>query len=419
MLIELFGRNFRCFRDEFRLSMLATDIEPDGTRGVIEVEVEGEDKPLRLLRSVAIYGPNASGKSSVLWAAAALNHMIRTSATTASDDPILPYEPFLLNDASATGPVKLGLRAVVDRREYDYSVAFDDTEVIEERLVRLTREREEVLFDRNEKRVEGAWTEDRQFGLIEEGFRPNALLLSLADSLAPSLTQGLAVTLRNLLIARFTVSGTVTSSDVAELAHNDDAGFGRWLTTWLRQADFGVDRYDVNPTPLPADTESLTRPPKRRTSPKYKLSLFHRGRDGSVEFPSELESWGTRRLIELSPIFYDLMHGNGFRALFIDELDASLHPQLLDGLLREFNECPQERVYGQLIFATHETSLLDHEAKDAVLRRDQIYLTEKDADGAARLYSVAEFKERNNLNLRRRYLQGRYGALPSLGSFGD
>ena len=74
---------------------------------------------------------------------------------------------------------------------------------------------------------------------------------------------------------------------------------------------------------------------------------------------------------------------------------------------------------GQLIFATHETSLLDAEGKNAVLRRDQIYLTEKDAFGAARLYSVAEFRERNNLNIRRRYLQGRYGALPSLGDFSD
>jgi hypothetical protein len=76
-------------------------------------------------------------------------------------------------------------------------------------------------------------------------------------------------------------------------------------------------------------------------------------------------------------------------------------------------------VRGQLVFATHETGLLDAEAKDAVLRRDQIYLTEKDSTGASRLYSVAEFKERNNLNLRRRYLHGRYGALPAVGILGD
>jgi AAA15 family ATPase/GTPase len=117
-------------------------------------------------------------------------------------------------------------------------------------------------------------------------------------------------------------------------------------------------------------------------------------------------------------VFYDLARGPDSTALFIDEIDESLHPALLQGIIRHFNcEIPVADVRGQLIFVTHETALLDAEAKNALLRRDQVYLVEKDASGAARLYSVAEFKERNNLNLRRRYLQGRYGALPSLGSF--
>ena len=107
-------------------------------------------------------------------------------------------------------------------------------------------------------------------------------------------------------------------------------------------------------------------------------------------------------------------------AAFVDELHESLHPKMLEAIIREFNcDTPMNQVHGQLIFATHETALLDGEAWTALLRRDQIYLTEKDASGAARLYSVAEFKERNNLNIRRRYLQGRYGALPSLGAISD
>ncbi len=80
MLIELFGRNFGSFRDEFHLSMLATDIDPGNPRGIVEVPLEGEDEPLRLLRCAAIYGPNASGKSTVLRAAAALEHLLSSSA---------------------------------------------------------------------------------------------------------------------------------------------------------------------------------------------------------------------------------------------------------------------------------------------------------------------------------------------------
>jgi AAA15 family ATPase/GTPase len=115
-----------------------------------------------------------------------------------------------------------------------------------------------------------------------------------------------------------------------------------------------------------------------------------------------------------------LLHGKAIVAYFVDEIGASLHPHLLEGTIRRFNcEANPKSIRGQMVFATHETKPLDAEARDATLRRDQIYLTDKDASGASRLYSVAEFKERNNLNLRRRYLQGRYGALPALTGLGD
>lgn len=152
----------------------------------------------------------------------------------------------------------------------------------------------------------------------------------------------------------------------------------------------------------------------------YRLSLLHRGTSESFSIPYQRESGGTRKLVELAPLLYDLDHGTQPKAAFVDEIDESLHPVLLLGLIRHFNcEIPPGKAHGQLVFVTHDTTLLDAEAKDAVLRRDQIYLTEKDASGAARLYSVAEFRERNNLNLRRRYLQGRYGALPALGAFAE
>ena len=96
-----------------------------------------------------------------------------------------------------------------------------------------------------------------------------------------------------------------------------------------------------------------------------------------------------------------------------------MHPVLLQAVIGQFNRMPAHKAHGQLVFTVHETSLLDAEAKNAVLRRDQIYFTEKDTNGASRLYSLAEFRERNNLNIRRRYLQGRYGALPAVGSFAE
>lgn len=134
--------------------------------------------------------------------------------------------------------------------------------------------------------------------------------------------------------------------------------------------------------------------------------------------PFSAESFGTQKLVQLAPLLYSLTHGEQPSACFADEFDASIHPTLFAGILRHFNcEIEPSAVRGQLIFTAHETSLIDAEARDAVLRRDQVYLTDKDASGASRLYSIGEFRERNNVNLRKRYLEGRYGAIPSIGGF--
>lgn len=128
---------------------------------------------------------------------------------------------------------------------------------------------------------------------------------------------------------------------------------------------------------------------------------------------------GTRRFIEIAPIVHALAHGEVGRTYFVDEIGASLHPALLQALVQYINcDLPKCEVRGQLIFATHETFIVDDEARHAALRRDQVYFTDKDATGASRLYSLAEFKERQVHNLRRRYLQGRYGAIPSIGPIG-
>jgi uncharacterized protein len=428
VLIELWGKNFGCFRDEFRLSMLATDIDPDSDRGTLSVAIEGDSEPLKLLRAIAIYGPNGSGKSTVLRAASALRHLISETRGFASDTLLQPYEPFALA-GPAKEPVVLGVKAVIDSRVYEYSVAFDRRQFREEKLLRMGTDRAEVLLDRTPRGVVGTWTDDPQFQLLTQSFRPNALLLSLADSLAPTLARGIAVGLRRLLFMNDPTAmlwPLNRAEGVAKRAR-DDAAFSTWLLSRLRAADVGVVdmrteeiRTLVEVEQEPGEEELTTEPPQEKQAVQlsYRLALIHGGKDGPVPLSYARESLGTRRLVELAPVLFDLVHDSQPRAAFVDEFDASMHPLLLQGLVRHFNcDVAADRARGQLVFATHETSLLDAEAKDAVLRRDQIYLTSKDAVGAAKLYSVAEFRERNNLNMRRRYLQGRYGALPSLGEF--
>ncbi len=427
MLIEFFGRNFGSFRDEFRLSMLAADIDPGNDRGIVEVPLEGEDEPLRLLRCAAIYGANASGKSTVLQAAGALESLLRSSAETESDRPIAWYSPFLLDRTSFTQPVMLGIRAIIDRRVYEYVIEFDSASFVIESLTELRPNNEIILIERRGNEVHGAWSSDEQFKLLSQSFRSNALLLSLADRLAPKLAGGIAVSLRRMLRRRDLSSHqdwvSFPDREAARRASKDE-GFGARLLDWLRHADLGVVGYGIE-TESQEDVFDRVRLESIWAyddpfNPESKLSLLHSGADEPVKLGFSSESRGTQRLVELAPYIYDLTQGAENRAYFIDEIGASIHPQLLTAVIREFNcETKPESVKGQLIFATHETALLDAEAKDAILRRDQVYFTEKDAAGASRLYSVAEFKERNNLNLRRRYLQGRYGAVPALGRLGD
>jgi uncharacterized protein len=430
MLIELYGQNFGCFRDEFRLSMLATDIDPASDRGIVEVQVEGDPNPLRLLRAVAILGPNGSGKSTVLRAAGALRQLISEARTQKlrSDSLLRPYEPFALSEQIGA-PVRLGLKAVIDGRIYDYEIQFDKTKFLSERLLWLQAERNTlfhgngqiVLFHRKAQVVEGEWTKNERFELLIKDFRPNSLLLSLADRLTPALAKNIAVGIRRLLtpfhhvLDQFAPPWLSEHSKAAKLAR-DDPQFGIWFRKQLQSADIGVVDFHAKES----KARVMVSPDEVETETFYQLTLLHRGTNGAVPIPYNRESHGTQKLVEFAPMFFDLVNALKSRAIFVDEIDESLHSTLLQGILRHFNcDIPPDKVRGQLIFVTHDTALLDDEAKVAILRRDQIYFTEKDSTGAARLFSVAEFKERNNLNLRRRYLQGRYGALPSLGTFAE
>ena len=414
MLIEFYGQNFACFRDEFRLSMLASDIDPNSDRGILEVRINGDDQPLRLLRAAAIYGPNASGKSTVIRAAAALHFLIGTSARLNSDAPLEPHLPFGVG--ASDDVVRLGLKAVVDGDVYDYQVQFNKTKIVSERLAQLNApgEAEDLLY-RQGQSVSGKWLENAQFALISQDFRPNVLLLSLADRFVPSLAEDKSAAFRRLLRPSDALSWPWQSraGKAAARRAQEDEHFRDWLLARLQSADLGI-------ADLTLVQEGKTVPVAELDDSdgvvlRSEIELKHHGGQGQFSIPWHLESAGTRRLIELAPMLFDLGNVKQPLTRFMDELHESLHPTLFQAIIREFNcQTPMENVRGQLIFTTHETLLMDAEAKEAILRRDQVYLTEKARDGAAKLYSVAEFKERNNHNMRHRYLQGRYGALPAV-----
>jgi len=199
----------------------------------------------------------------------------------------------------------------------------------------------------------------------------------------------------------------------------DDHAYREWIMHHLiRGADLGISDVetrresfevpDVLREQLKTEDGGFPLPDKRVV-----VSFVHAGKASRpVDFSDE--SSGTQKLFNIAPDWWTL--ANERVTLLADELSAGLHPRLLDRLIRAVNDASIARVRSQLIFTTHDTGLLEsQDGQPPALRRDQVYFTKKDADGASELYSLAEFKDdaRPVHNIRKRYLSGLYGAIPS------
>jgi len=180
------------------------------------------------------------------------------------------------------------------------------------------------------------------------------------------------------------------------------------LRNLLRESDIGiVDLRFTEPEwdgPFPERKDS-------RIEFKHKTN----SKDANAWLPFEQESKGTQILFSIGvPVLETLERGG---VLLIDELEASLHPAIGRHIVRLFNDPKTNPRNAQLIFTTHDTNLLGTTLGEPVLRRDQVWLTEKDDEGATVLYPLTDFKPRKAENIERGYLQGRYGAVPFLGDF--
>jgi AAA15 family ATPase/GTPase len=186
----------------------------------------------------------------------------------------------------------------------------------------------------------------------------------------------------------------------------------------LRGSDLGLSDMSVSDEEVPNNVRKIVErlfaddnerlEAFRRNPKRTRIELLHRGADPTalVPLPFEAESRGTRAFFALAGSIVDALATGG--VLFVDELDASLHPLLAIDVVRLFNDAEINVHNAQLIFNTHDTNILE----SGVLRRDQIWFTEKDASGATYLYPLTDYRVRKGENTKRGYLLGRYGAIP-------
>ncbi len=408
MLIEFRVENHRSLRDEQSLTLEAAPIgEASDPRPRSAL---GHDK--KLLPAAVIYGANASGKSNVLDALAFMRDAVIFSHRMWEPEGGTPRTAFAWG-GRRNEPSLFEVTFLVAGTKYVYGFTVDDEAVQEEWLFAWPNNRKQVWFER-----EG---DQFQFGehlagpndVVEEVTRSNALFLSAAaqhghKQLMPIFMWFDGITSVNLQSRRHSMlrwsfpSEAIFSYDNKQLLLFPELDRTTRIRQLLKAADFGI--VDVKSVEIEKDYLGRT---------QWRTLLQHQAGDENSWLDLEEESAGTKTLFRMSPSVFRALEFGGL--LLIDELESSLHPLLGLAILKMFN-CPQTNPNNaQIVFTTHDTNLLGATLGEPPLRRDQIWFTEKDNEGASKLYPLTDYKPRKSENLERGYLQGRYGAIPFLG----
>jgi AAA15 family ATPase/GTPase len=408
MLLRFRVSNYASIRDEAELSLVAAARHEDiAVRPVAGANAEA-------LPAATIYGANASGKSNVIEAFLFMREAILESHQNWQPGSPIKRRAFRLDANSRNDQTMFGADFVLEGVRYEYGFSVLDYQVSHEWLLSFPNKRERVLFDRR------AGT-DIEFGPsltglrrnIEKLMRPNSLYLSTA---AANNHPQLSKVYDWFAAAIFPVrAGASLENSVTlhEWLNNDRAP----LRALLRYADTGVidlqvEEADENHRAMLSSVPSFSPTRIDPENLKPTIEFVHRGTGDIARLAMNEESSGTLAwLLLVGPAVAALRSGG---LLVVDELDARLHPLLAAHLVNRFQSPESNTTGAQLVFNTHNVSLLGPSAPGR-LRRDQVWFTEKDDGGATTLTALAEYRVRDGLeNVEKRYLSGRYGAIPFL-----
>lgn len=417
MLIEFRVANHHSFREEQTLSMVAVnrDHHLEETH-VVDPKIKGA-KDLRLLRSVALCGANASGKTNVIRALDFMRAMVVGSAQH-QESARLNFRPFMLDEESRTTPTQFEVTFLHEGIRYQYGFEFNEERVLSEWLHAYPSGLPRTYFERDASKAQ-----EFEFGPLFKGekhrltplTRPNALFLSVAAQFNhPELTP-VFVWFRDKLNCLMGAGDRIDLVGYTiERSHRDPAFLAK-VVRMLESSDTGIADFQVERTKLPAvEIEDPRTKIKLKLGGEdqegFKFNLFHRAQGKAVSLPFEDESLGTHRILAYAGPFIDVLERGA--TIVVDELEQSLHPLLVLEILRLFHNPEANPKGAQILFTTHLSLLLDQD----VIRRDQIWFTEKANTGATSLFPLTDFKPRTGKyeSILKGYLSGRYGAVPVL-----
>ncbi len=420
MLIEFRVENHRSLRDEQVLTMEAGRVgDEDDPR---PRKVPGHAK--KLLTVAALYGANASGKSNVLSALAFMREAVLTSHWLWSPDQAIPRQPFAWGPKSTEASM-FEVAILIGKTRYQYGFALTDEIVAEEWLNAWPKGKKQTWFERDGDDYKFSENLKGENQTIKSVTRNNALFLSTAAQHGHSQLAGVHSWFNDLDFVNLDFALRIPGR-IPPYYSTPSRSMTRHAGT-LRAAALGQSTPAANPI-LEAYIKLLKGADSGITGLKFvgnvseddrfgpidrNIRLRHQAQIDDAWLPLKEESRGTRRVFEIArPILVAVQEGG---LLLVDELEASLHPLLAQRLVQLFNDPKTNPKNAQLIFTTHDTNLLSSTLGEPALRRDQIWLTEKDQEGATVLYPMTDYKPRKAESLERGYLLGRYGAIPFLG----
>ncbi|MCK4642513.1 ATP-binding protein [bacterium] len=406
MLIQFTVGNYLSFKDNATLSMVASNYRDN------KEHVFPALKDIKLLKSAAIYGANASGKSNLIKAMQFFRDLISTSSL-GSNESRLNVNNFKLAAETENKPSFFEIVFVIDKIIYRYGFEVTITEVTKEWLYYSRAEKEYLLFDRKKKNIKVNGNTFKEGLHLDDKTRVNSLFLSVAAQFNGVISNKIMKWIKNFNVISGMGDFSLYTSKLLESGEMKTGVVELLKTADLFIEDVQTQEEILEGNVLPANVRRRVEilPDGKLRAVKFNTShkKYEDGKHiGQVELDMDTEeSEGTRKFFSLSgPILDTLVNG---KILVVDELDNSLHPLLLAHLVKLFNSKANNR-NAQCIFVAHDRTLLNQKN----LRRDQIWFAEKDKYQATKLFSLEEFNIRNDYNIEKNYLLGKFGGIPIL-----
>ena len=424
MLLYFKVRNYRSIRDEAVLDMEAVSLK-DSADILLPF---GKNS---YLPTVAVYGKNGGGKSNLIRAMWLAVQFICNAQKTQTERASVPVRPFALDDYSCNEPTSFEFCYVLDGIKYAYGFSATKERIVTEYLKTWPNKRESVIFERSMDEFSFPENgEKKRKKLIAEAVAKNQLFFAISCTM----NYKPCIEAMRWFREKIVFSRDYTDINRNLLEFSEDEAMLQAIVSAAKTADLGIQdmRFEINNVELDIDNPSVPKQIQgmlaalrgfndalkqngneaeiRLQGGELKSTTYHSGtkQDGTQDiFELQLsdESDGTRRLMALAPAIESTIRNGG--VLIVDEIERELHLVLIEYILNRYHH--QNPQCAQMIFTTHETALLSR----GTLRRDQIYFIDKDNDtGASNVYSLADFNVRNDMNIQKAYMLGKFGAVP-------